>query len=59
MNVFGMAVDTALQCFVADEELNGQVGDHTPPQLKKFLADNKDKLTEIKQSQAGAATAPA
>jgi hypothetical protein len=59
MNVFGMAVDTALQCFVADEELNGQVGDHTPPQLRKFLADNKDKLTEIKQNQAGGATAPA
>ena len=36
MGVFGMAVDTALQCFVMDEELNGTVGEHTPPQLKQF-----------------------
>jgi hypothetical protein len=46
MGVFGMAVDTALQCFVMDEELNGTVGDHTPPQLKQFLADNKDAVTK-------------
>jgi len=59
MNVFGMAVDTALQCFVADEEINGTVGDHTPPQLTKFLSSNKEKLQEIKQAKAGAATAPA
>merc|ERR1719482_2338234 len=39
MNVFGMAVDTTLQCFVADEELNGVVGEHTPEELKQFLAD--------------------
>jgi hypothetical protein len=59
MNVFGMAVDTSLQCFVADEELNGVVGDHTPPQLKQFLADNKDDMDKIKQAKAGAKTAPA
>merc|ERR1719387_818404 len=53
MNVFGMAVDTSLQCFVADEELNGVVGDHTPPQLKQFLADNKDEMDKIKQKAAG------
>jgi hypothetical protein len=59
MNVFGMAVDTALQCFVADEEANGQVGEHTPPQLKQFLADNKDEMEKIKQKKAGGKTAPA
>jgi len=59
MNVFGMAVDTSLQCFVADEELNGVVGDHTPPQLKQFLADNKDEMDKIKQKAAGSKTAPA
>jgi hypothetical protein len=59
MNVFGMAVDTALQCFVADEELNGVVGDHTPPQLKQFLADNKDEMSRISQKKAGGGVAPA
>jgi hypothetical protein len=53
MNVFGMAVDTSLQCFIADEELNGMVGEHTPPQLKQFLAENKDAL------KTGNKTAPA
>jgi hypothetical protein len=59
MNVFGMAVDTALQCFVIDEELNGEVGEHTPSQLKQFLADNKDEMAKIAQKKAGAKTAPA
>jgi hypothetical protein len=59
MNVFGMAVDTSLQCFVADEELNGVVGEHTPPQLKQFLADNKDEMQKIAQKKAGNKTAPA
>merc|ERR1719387_680644 len=59
MNVFGMAVDTALQCFVADEELNGVVGEHTPPQLKQFLADNKDEMSRISQKKAGGGVAPA
>merc|ERR1711998_336548 len=59
MNVFGMAVDTSLQCFIADEELNGMVGDHTPPQLKQFLADNKDEMQKIQQKKAGNKTAPA
>jgi hypothetical protein len=43
MNVFGLAVDTTLQCFVADEELNGQVGDHTPEELKRFLPQVEGK----------------
>jgi len=54
MNVFGMAVDTSLQCFVADEELNGVVGDHTPPELKQFLAENKEAMQEIAKKQKGA-----
>jgi hypothetical protein len=44
MNVFGMAVDTSLQCFVADEKINGKVMDHTPSELTAFLETNKDKL---------------
>merc|ERR1719460_3305679 len=43
MNVFGLAVDTTLQCFVADEELNGQVGDHTPEELQRFLPQVEGK----------------
>jgi len=38
MNVFGLAVDTSMQCFIADEELNdGVTGPHTPGVLKEFL----------------------
>merc|ERR1719327_2041509 len=48
MNVFGLGVDTVLQCFVADEELNGAAGEHTPPALAGFLADNKDSLDKVK-----------
>merc|ERR1712072_1609756 len=44
MNVFGMSVDSMLQCFVADEELNGSVGEHTPYELTSFLASNASKL---------------
>jgi len=51
MNVFGLGVDTVLQCFVADEEINGTVGDYTPHELTSFLADNSDKLKEV---EAGA-----
>jgi len=40
MNVFGLAVDSVLQCFVADEELAGGGGaQYTPEELKKFLKD--------------------
>jgi hypothetical protein len=46
MNVFGMGVDTMLQCFVADEEINGQVGEHTPYELTAFLAAQGKKLKE-------------
>ena len=46
MNVFGLAVDTILQCFVADEELHsggtGGGAQYTPEELKVFLKD-KDK----------------
>lgn len=54
MNVFGLAVDTTLQCFVTDEEVNGTVGPHTPPELQQFLAENKDQLDSV--SKKGAAT---
>ena len=38
MNVFAMSVDSILQCFVADEELNkGEDMGYTPKELKKFL----------------------
>jgi hypothetical protein len=48
MNVFGMAVDTALQCFVADKELNGPPAEdgHTPSELVSFMAKNKDAITK-------------
>jgi hypothetical protein len=59
MNVFGMAVDTSLQCFVADEELNGVVGEHTPPQLKQFLADKKDDMDKLKKKSNKTAPADA
>jgi hypothetical protein len=47
MNVFGLGVDTVLQCFVADEEINGTVGEHTPPELTSFLQDNSDNLAKV------------
>ncbi|KAF4722985.1 hypothetical protein FOZ63_024213 [Perkinsus olseni] len=44
-NVFGLAVDSMLQCFVADEELNKSCGgaQSTPPLLKNFLDKNSKK----------------
>merc|ERR1719453_1701287 len=47
MNVFGLAVDTVLQCFVTDEEINGTVGAHTPTELAGFLEDNKEELAKV------------
>jgi hypothetical protein len=47
MNVFAMAVDSVLQCFVADEELNSSGGgggaQYTPELLKGFLKDPNKK----------------
>jgi len=47
MDVFGLAVDTTLQCFVADEELNSSGGgggaQYTPDELKGFLKDPNAK----------------
>ena len=40
-------VDTVLQCFVADEEINGTVGDHTPHELGAFLSENKEALDAV------------
>lgn len=45
MSVFGMAVDTTLQCFIACEEM-GLGGDFTPPQLSAFLATTKSGKDE-------------
>jgi hypothetical protein len=41
MNVFGLAVDTVLQCMVANEELGG-ASDFTPKQLASFMAQHKE-----------------
>jgi solute carrier family 44 protein 1 (choline transporter-like protein)/choline transporter-like protein 2/4/5 len=41
MNVFGLAVDTVLQCFVANEELGGS-SDFTPKQLAGFMSEHKE-----------------
>eukprot|EP00933_Yihiella_yeosuensis_P021941 TRINITY_DN17289_c0_g2_i3.p1 TRINITY_DN17289_c0_g2~~TRINITY_DN17289_c0_g2_i3.p1 ORF type:complete len:166 (-),score=40.28 TRINITY_DN17289_c0_g2_i3:197-694(-) len=38
MNVFGLAVDTSLQCFLACEEM-GLGGDFVPDQMRNFLAN--------------------
>jgi len=46
MNVFGLAVDTVLQCFVADEEMNKdrtEKSECTPEQLGKFMDDPGNK----------------
>lgn len=47
MNVFALAVDATLQCFVADEELNSSGGgggaQYTPEELKVFLKDPNKK----------------
>jgi len=47
MNVFGLAVDTVLQCFVAEEELCGGSTESTPAELQAFLKDNKDELDKM------------
>merc|ERR1719469_1783714 len=39
MNVFGLAVDTSLQCFLACEEM-GEVGDFVPSELVDFIDAN-------------------
>jgi hypothetical protein len=52
MNVFGLAVDTILQCFVLDEEINGTVGDYTPPELASFLSDCPASLDKGGGAQA-------
>jgi hypothetical protein len=40
MTVFALAVDSALQCFILDEEINGKEGEknNTPKQLQAFLS---------------------
>jgi len=53
MNVFGLAVDTVLQCFVADEEINGTVGEHTPHELGAFLSENVEALNAVKGDSGG------
>merc|ERR1719326_569150 len=37
MNVFGLGVDTTLQCFVADKEMGGS--GNTPELLSSFMKD--------------------
>ena len=42
MMVYGMAIDTILQCFLLDETLaksSGQDPQHTPDNLKDIMAD--------------------
>jgi hypothetical protein len=41
MNVFGLAVDTILQCFVANEEMGGS-GEYTHPSLRNFMASHNE-----------------
>jgi hypothetical protein len=51
MNVFGLAVDTTLQCFIADEELNNGAS-HTPGPLKEFLDSDEYKEQNKKDQPA-------
>lgn len=37
MNVFGLAVDTMLQCFIATEEMGDAEGDFVPGPMKNFI----------------------
>jgi len=41
LNVYAMAVDSMLQCYVADEEMGGGEAKFTPPDLKGFVQKNK------------------
>jgi len=49
LNVFGLAVDSALQCFIACEEMNIS-GDFIPKDLKNFV--DKNCSAETKDSSA-------
>jgi len=42
MNVFGLAVDATLQCFIATEEM-GIDSSFIPAKLKKFVSDHHEK----------------
>lgn len=42
MNVFGLAVDSCLVCFITDEELNG-TAQNAPPELMGFYNHAKKK----------------
>jgi len=45
MNVFGLAVDTMLQCFIATEEMGGEAAgdDFVPGPMKAFVAKQEGK----------------
>jgi len=43
MNVFLMAVDTMLQCWIATEEMGGDKGEFLPASFASFVQDNVDK----------------
>lgn len=46
MNVFGLAVDTVLQCMVANEELGGS-SDFTPPSLAVFMESQTENNVKV------------
>jgi len=50
MNVFGLAVDTILQCFIADEELGGSGEGYRPEELQKFLDSDEYKKENEKNA---------
>lgn len=47
MNVFGLAVDSTLQCFIATEEM-GIGKDFIPEKLQKFVDDTADSSKSLK-----------
>lgn len=53
MNVFGLAVDTSLQCFIAAEEM-GEVGEYVPKELQVWIKKNVDHKEVTPEEQAAA-----
>jgi hypothetical protein len=59
LEVFGMAISTILQCFVADEELLPPNMRFAEEELKKFVPQNDGKAANLAQVQGFNQVAPA
>eukprot|EP00445_Apocalathium_hangoei_P011186 CAMPEP_0203874924 /NCGR_PEP_ID=MMETSP0359-20131031/20538_1 /ASSEMBLY_ACC=CAM_ASM_000338 /TAXON_ID=268821 /ORGANISM="Scrippsiella Hangoei, Strain SHTV-5" /LENGTH=1007 /DNA_ID=CAMNT_0050793713 /DNA_START=65 /DNA_END=3089 /DNA_ORIENTATION=- len=52
MSVFGLAVDTSLQCFIACEEMGDVNDDFVPASLKNFVNEKKTKPSAVEDKPA-------